>query len=210
MANSPMSVDDVFKGDFSAPKYQSSNPISRYLVRNFLSTLMELVRRTGATDVHEIGCGEGQITGLLRREGLRVRGCDFSTKALKVAMRNAAEAKLDIEYVQKDIYELSPERDGAQLIMCCEVLEHLTDPERALESLRNVTREHIILSVPREPIWHLLNMVRGQYLTALGNTPGHYNHWSAKSFVDFVSKCFNVQAVRTPLPWTVIYGRPRT
>jgi 2-polyprenyl-3-methyl-5-hydroxy-6-metoxy-1,4-benzoquinol methylase len=201
--------DHVFKGEFSAPKYQSSNPISRYLVANFLTTLMEVVRGTGAKEVHEIGCGEGQIAGLLRRYGFRVRGYDFSAAALNVARRNAAEAKLDIEYVQKDIYELDPEHDSAELVMCCEVLEHLTDPERALESLRTIARQHLVLSVPREPIWHILNMMRGKYLTALGNTPGHYNHWSTKGFVDLVSSRADVQTVRTPVPWTVVYCRPR-
>ena len=209
MAISPVSAEHVFKGEFSAEKYQSSNPISRYLVTNFLSTLLDVVRRTGATEAHEIGCGEGQITGLLRREGLKVRGCDFSTAALNVATRNATEANLDIAYSQKDIYELDAERDGAELVLCCEVLEHLTDPARAMESLAKIARKHLIVSVPREPIWHILNMARGKHLVALGNTPGHYNHWSTRSFVDFVKNYGDVQLVRTPLPWTIVYCRPR-
>jgi 2-polyprenyl-3-methyl-5-hydroxy-6-metoxy-1,4-benzoquinol methylase len=210
MSSSPVRAEHVFKGEFSAEKYQSSNPISRYLVNNFLSTLLGMVRRTGAKEAHEIGCGEGQITGLLRREGLAVRGCDFSTAALKVAERNAAEAGLDIPYAQKDIYQLDPARDGAELVLCCEVLEHLTDPAAAMESLAKITRKDLIVSVPREPIWHILNMARGKHLVALGNTPGHYNHWSTRSFVDFVSRYGDVQLVRTPLPWTIVHCRPRS
>lgn len=209
MAITPVSAAHVFKGECSADKYQSSNPISRYLVTNFLTALLDVVRQTGAKEAHEIGCGEGQITGILRREGLKVRGCDFSANVLKVAARNAADANLDIEYSRKDIYELDAERDGAELVLCCEVLEHLTDPDRALEVLAKIARKHLIVSVPREPIWHILNMARGKYLTALGNTPGHYNHWSTRGFVEFVKKYGDVQVVRTPLPWTIVYCRPR-
>lgn len=202
-------ADAIFQGQVSAEKYQSSNPISRLLVSNFLSAVMDLVGKVDAREVHEIGCGEGQITGLLARAGLSVRGCDLSAQSLAVARAEAAKAKLSIEYAQKSIYDLTPEADGADLVLCCEVLEHLTDPEEALRTLVKIARRHLIVSVPREPIWHILNMARGKYLTALGNTPGHYNHWSKRSFLDFISPRAEVLEVRSPLPWTIALCKPR-
>lgn len=199
----------IFQGQASAEKYQSSNPISRRLVSNFLAAVMDLVDKVDAKEVHEIGCGEGQITGLLARAGLSVRGCDLSAQSLAVARAEAAKAKLNIAYAQKSIYDLTPETDGADLVLCCEVLEHLTDPDEALRTLVKITRGHLIVSVPREPIWHILNMARGKYLTALGNTPGHYNHWSKRSFLEFVSLRADVLAVSSPLPWTVVLCRPK-
>lgn len=201
---------DVFRGQVSAEKYQSTNPISRALVSNFLSTLMDLVAKTQAKEAHEIGCGEGQLTGLLARAGLSVRGCDLSPSSLQVAIAETARAKLQIAYAQKSIYDLSHEEDSAELVLCCEVLEHLTDPEAALRTLIGITHRFLIVSVPREPIWHLLNMARGKYLTALGNTPGHYNHWSKRDFVRFVGSKAEVLEVRAPLPWTIVLCRPRT
>jgi hypothetical protein len=58
--------------------------------------------------------------------------------------------------------------------------------------------------VPREPIWRLLNMMRGKYIGSLGNTPGHLQHWSTSEFRKFVAPVFNVVEVRTPLPWTIL------
>lgn len=207
MTRATVNAEDIFKGSRSAEKYQSGNPISRRLVGGFLSTVMELVDATGAKEAHEIGCGEGQITGLLARRGLRVRGCDVSEESLQVASREAAGADLPIAYAHKSIYDLDPAVDAAELVLCCEVLEHLTDPERGLRKLVELARPHLIVSVPREPIWHVLNMARGKYLTALGNTPGHYNHWSSRQFVEFVAAHAEIVAVRRPLPWTVIYCR---
>jgi 2-polyprenyl-3-methyl-5-hydroxy-6-metoxy-1,4-benzoquinol methylase len=209
MPRNVVRADAIFQGQASADKYQSSNPISRFLVSNFLSAVMELVGKVAARDAHEIGCGEGQITGLLARTGLSVRGSDLSSDSLAVAKAEAEKAKLNIEYAQKSIYDLTPEVDGADLILCCEVLEHLTDPDAALRTLVNITREQLVVSVPREPVWHVLNMARGKYLTALGNTPGHYNHWSKQGFVDFVSRRADVLEVRSPLPWTIVLCKPR-
>jgi hypothetical protein len=52
-------------------------------------------------------------------------------------------------------------------------------------------------------------MARGRYLRQLGNTPGHVNHWTRRSFRSFVATRFDVEAVRSPLPWTMLRARSR-
>jgi 2-polyprenyl-3-methyl-5-hydroxy-6-metoxy-1,4-benzoquinol methylase len=198
----------LFTGVAHAEKYQSGNWIARRLVNNFLSTVVATVREAGSNEVHEIGCGEGHILGLLAAEGFRVRGCDISADSLAVARSEAAKRQLDIPLALKSIYDLAPE-DAADTVVCCEVLEHLTDPGAALEKLVSIARKDLIVSVPREPIWHILNMARGKHLTALGNTPGHFQHWSRRGFVDFIGRHAEIAAVKTPLPWTLVHCRPR-
>ena len=63
------------------------------------------------------------------------------------------------------------------------------------------------LPVPREPLWRLLNMARGAYWPALGNTPGHLNHWSKVGFHSLLTRYGTVQEVRTPFPWTMLLVR---
>jgi hypothetical protein len=58
--------------------------------------------------------------------------------------------------------------------------------------------------VPREPVWRMTNMARGAYLRDLGNTPGHLNHWSKRSFVSLLSRYGTVEHVRSPFPWTML------
>ena len=55
---------------------------------------------------------------------------------------------------------LDPNRDSAELIVCCEVMEHLGDPEAALETLASLASPWAIVSVPREPLWRALNLAR--------------------------------------------------
>jgi hypothetical protein len=91
-------------------------------------------------------------------------------------------------------------------VVCCEVLEHLTDPARALGVLARLAQPSLIVSVPREPLWRMLNMARGRYWRALGNTPGHLQHWSAPSFLALLEAHVEVREVRMPLPWTMRFA----
>jgi hypothetical protein len=53
----------------------------------------------------------------------------------------------------------------------------------------------------------MTNMARGAYLRELGNTPGHLNHWSKRSFVSLLSRYGKVEHVRSPFPWTMLLVR---
>jgi len=107
------------------------------------------------------------------------------------------------------VQELDPAQDAAELIVCCEVLEHLGDPDAALSVVASLAAPWAIVSVPREPLWRALNIARLKYVGALGNTPGHLNHWSRQSFLDFLGKRLEVVDARAPLPWTMALCRTR-
>ena len=66
---------------------------------------------------------------------------------------------------------------------------------------------YLLVSVPREPLWRGLNMARGAYLAQLGNTPGHLNHWSRRSFARLLSRFGQVVELRSPFPWTMLLVR---
>ncbi len=191
------------------PKYHTRNPMARLLVTNFTTTLRHLVWRTGAREVHEVGCGEGQLSLLLAAEGLSVRGSDLSPAVVGEAQRLAAARGLAIPFRAADLYSLEPEPDGAELVVCCEVLEHLPDPVRALRTVARLARPHLIVSVPREPLWRALNLARGRYWRHLGNTPGHLQHWSTAEFTALLQEHLDVVELCTPLPWTMALCRSR-
>jgi len=191
-------------------KYSTPNPIERRLVDGFLAQLDELVERTGAREVHEVGCGEGELTVRLARNGLRMRGTDAFPDVIDEARDRARTEALEIDFETVPVEELDPDRHAAELIVCCEVLEHLDDAERALEVLAGLARPWLIASVPREPLWRVLNMARLKYWGDLGNTPGHLGHWSKRGFLELLEPAFEVVEVASPLPWTMALCRVRT
>jgi 2-polyprenyl-3-methyl-5-hydroxy-6-metoxy-1,4-benzoquinol methylase len=188
-------------------KYGTSNPVARRLVSGFMANLDELVERTGAVEAHEVGCGEGELAIRLARAGLRVRGSDAFPAVLTEARERARVAGAEIEFEAIPVEELDPGRHAAELVVCCEVLEHLEDPDRALEVLAGLARPWLIASVPREPLWRALNLARLSYVGELGNTPGHLNHWSKSAFQRFLETRFEVIQVRSPIPWTMALCR---
>jgi 2-polyprenyl-3-methyl-5-hydroxy-6-metoxy-1,4-benzoquinol methylase len=207
MASLP--ADPADAGGNHYPKYTVRNPIARRLVDGFLAALADLAGRSGARQVHEVGCGEGFLATMLAQAGFAVRGSDLSPAAVALARRRAADLDLAVHFRVADLYDLTPEADGAELVVCCEVLEHLENPVRALGVLARLAQPHLIVSVPREPLWRLLNVARGRYWPALGNTSGHVQHWSARRFLDLLEERFEVRAVRLPLPWTMALCRHR-
>lgn len=190
-------------------KYGTSNPIARYLMNGFNEAFISLVLMSGANDIHEIGCGEGHLSIALAARGGKVRSSDFSTEIIRKAEGNARKNNLEIQFKAASIYDLVPERDSAELVVCCEVLEHLHAPLKALIILEQLARPYLLVSVPREPLWRVLNIARFKYLSSFGNTPGHIQHWSAKAFLDLLSQHFDVIAIRKPIPWTMALCRIR-
>lgn len=191
-------------------KYASQNPVERRLVAGFMSAFDELVALTGAREAHEVGCGEGEMSARMARAGLRVRGTDAFPDTITEARRRAEIDGLEIDYAATAVQLLDPAEHRAELVVCCEVLEHLTDPDGALDVLAALADPWVIASVPREPLWRAMNMARGAYLRDLGNTPGHLGHWSKRGFLSFLRTRFDVVETRSPLPWTMALCRVRT
>jgi 2-polyprenyl-3-methyl-5-hydroxy-6-metoxy-1,4-benzoquinol methylase len=195
--------ESVVVGNFFN-KYESKNPIVKWIMNGFTSNLNELVLRVKPKTINEIGCGEGYWVIHWTNKGYQARGSDFSKTAINLAKINAKNHGVDPSLFKiSSIYNLS-KKDQADLIICCEVMEHLESPEKALHCLQKITSRFIILSVPNEPLWRFLNLLRGKYFLSLGNTPGHIQHWSRKEFVKLISKNFKILSIKSPLPWTML------
>lgn len=205
---SGLEEDGVIAGNLY-DKYGSRNPIVRFLMSGFANALEALVAQSGARTVHEVGCGEGHWSLTWASRGLKVRGSDFSSQVIALAEHNAQTHNAPATFRVASIYDLTPPVDAAELVVCCEVLEHLEDPRRAVKVLASLASPWLVASVPREPIWSFMNMARGKYWSSLGNTPGHIQRWSGGEFVKLLSGSFEVVKVLQPLPWTMALCKRR-
>lgn len=184
-------------------KYGTKNPVARYLMKGFFLAVEDLLDGAQLSEIHEVGCGEGYLSSFLVKRCQKVRGSDVSQIVIDKARTIAEHNRNSINFKIASIYDLTPENDAAELVVCCEVMEHLTDPILALRILSKLAKPYLLVSVPREPLWRILNMMRGSYLGDLGNTPGHIQHWSRSAFLRLLSSHFDVLEVRSPLPWTI-------
>ena len=196
--------DDIVAGNVY-DKYHSKNPVARRLMGGFMQAFAALFDARSGDSVLEIGCGEGHLLNRVYHLGYRGRlaGLDIAHSVVRQARD---ESPKSIEVIQASAYDLPCADRSWDMVIACEVLEHLEDPERALAELRRVCRSGCLISVPREPVWRVANMARFKYLTRLGNTPGHVQHWSRDRFIELVGKYFAVKEVRNPFPWTMAWG----
>jgi 2-polyprenyl-3-methyl-5-hydroxy-6-metoxy-1,4-benzoquinol methylase len=178
-------------------------------MRGFLSAIDELRRSAGARSILDVGCGEGVLTERWAAENpaVSVVGVDLDDSKLHHEWQRRRLPNL--EFAVGDATALPFPNNRFDLVCALEVLEHVADPRSALSELARVSSGRLLLSVPREPAWRALNLARGAYWRAAGNTPGHINHWSRRSFVEFAATETVVEAVATPPPWTIVLARPR-
>jgi 2-polyprenyl-3-methyl-5-hydroxy-6-metoxy-1,4-benzoquinol methylase len=201
-----VSKDGVVTGN-TYDKYGSKNPLVRRLMDGFQRDLDELLEVAAPSSLLDVGCGEGVLVHrwATRLGGARVVGIDLEEESIQAgwAQRQAP----NLEYRVMEAANL-PFGDGEFELACAiEVLEHLPDPQHTVSEMARCATGHLLVSVPREPLWRLLNMARGAYWTALGDTPGHLNHWSKRSFVELLSGHGEVIEARSPFPWTMLLVR---
>lgn len=123
--------DDGHLGRFRA-MYESPANVTRF--RRTLDFI------NPGESVFEIGTGKGFLATLILRDG-QVGGYQggelmpaFVDATKRMLVANGFEDRADVR--QLDLYQLTRERVGdADLVVCCEVIEHLPDPEAALRVL---------------------------------------------------------------------------
>jgi SAM-dependent methyltransferase len=193
--------------DFQS-KYTRTNFVTRRLLDGFFGRMEELLAGLDLSSAFEIGCGEGFSTQRLRQmlpAPVALEAADVEPRLVEAAQR----LNPTVPVRQESIYQIRRPDRSVDIVFVLEVLEHLDDPAKALAEACRISRRWVLASVPREPVWSLLNLARLKYPLRLGNTPGHVQQWSARAFREFVGRAAQVQAVRTPLPWTMVLAEVR-
>jgi 2-polyprenyl-3-methyl-5-hydroxy-6-metoxy-1,4-benzoquinol methylase len=201
-----VSDDGIVTGN-TYDKYGSTNPVVRRLMGSFERTLDGLMASAAPRSLLDVGCGEGVLVQRWAHSlpGMRVVGIDLQEESIQAgwAQREAP----NLEYRTMPAEDLPFAADEFDLATAVEVLEHVPDPQHTLAEMARCAERHLLVSVPREPLWRMLNMARGAYVGQLGNTPGHLNHWSKRSFVKLLARHGEVVEARSPFPWTMLLVR---
>jgi hypothetical protein len=121
----------------------------------------------------DFGCGGGALVRALRREGLAVTGIELDRPQIH-------------DYLLPEVAPFVTLYDGSfpapfpdqafESVTCCEVLEHIPDPEQAVAELARLARRHVFITVPdmsaiprgfRHGVipWHLLEATHVNFFT---------------------------------------------
>lgn len=97
----------------------------------------------------DLGCGLGIYAKYLEEIGCECDyvGCDIDAKSLRSAYRG-----FNVDYVLCNIQRLPIIERSAQVVLCSEVLEHLSLPYETLAKICDTTSETLIITFPEERI----------------------------------------------------------
>ncbi|MGD9483333.1 methyltransferase domain-containing protein [Streptomyces sp. TRM70308] len=105
----------------------------------------------GAGTVLDVGCGDGTAAAVAAPllPGKRIVGCDWSHDALR-------RANTRLSAVRGELAALPFATGAADAVLFSEVIEHLVDPDAALDELHRVLRPggHLLLSTPNLAAWY--------------------------------------------------------
>lgn len=186
-------------------KHTSKNPIQKFLINNFYRNLISLTKTLGPKSILDAGCGEGFTMERLNKNGIgnKIEGVEYSKDAILLG-KNLFP---NLTFKEGSVYDL-PYRDNSfDLVICTEVLEHLSEPSKVLKEVLRVSKEYVLVSVPNEPFFMLGNFIRGKNLARFGNDPGHINHWTIGSFQKFLKENgVKIIRLKFPFPWILALG----
>ncbi len=140
---------------------------SLHAINPLRMTFVETHSDAGDSRVLDVGCGGGILAEALARSGATVTALDLAEDVIAVA-RDHAPDYLKVNYQVADITRFAPEHAGEyDVVTCMEMLEHVEQPERIIESLAEAVRPggHVFLStLNRNAKSWLLGIVAAEYL----------------------------------------------
>jgi 2-polyprenyl-3-methyl-5-hydroxy-6-metoxy-1,4-benzoquinol methylase len=200
-------VTAVDASSSNARKHESRNPIQRALIGRFTAALCDQVARLRPRSVLDVGCGEGYMLDALARagQGAELTGVELDAHAVAQARaRLGSRARIE----QADARQLGDDGRRFDVVLMLEVLEHLGDPAAMLPVLARLCERAVVLSVPWEPWFRGLNLLRGRDLARWGNHPEHLQCFGRREFIELVRTRFEPIACPRVWPWTMVVARP--
>jgi len=117
------------------------------------------LRKCEYKNVLDAGCGSGVMLNAVSSPGMNITGIDFSERSVKFAEKFLAEFSPDI--MQAEIENTGVPDDSQDLVLCCEVLEHV-EQSKAVEALNHFYKllkpgGHLYITVPnKRSMWPVL------------------------------------------------------
>jgi 2-polyprenyl-6-hydroxyphenyl methylase/3-demethylubiquinone-9 3-methyltransferase len=147
----------------------------------FRRVLDELGIDSRGKRVLDVGCGGGLLAEEFARLGCRVTGIDPSAPSLETARAHAERSHLAIHYLLGRGEDLPCADASYDFVCCCDVLEHVDDPDRVIgEIARVLSPDGILLFDTINRTWLsnvlMIKLLQDWRLTRLA--PPNLHDWS--------------------------------
>ena len=166
----------------------------RYLFRKL--NILSLIKNINPDSFVDVGCGAGELAcSLVQKFDIKGVGIDFSQDAIKTArgIQKSRHIPTDtLNFYQDNGKALKKERHD--LVICCEVLEHVENDAEMLKKLVSSSNRFLIISVP----------AKQRLFDSSDLAVGHFRRYEKQPFIDLLeSNNLNIiQFVSYGFPFT--------
>jgi SAM-dependent methyltransferase len=161
-------------------EYSVANAKNPAQLHRWRLVMREVVAFAGpAPVIVDLGCGSGALLGRLKElRGATLIGVDVEPRALEIARAQLPLGRFhraDLDNPNRS--ELEPLAGGVDIVTCSEVLEHLANPEGALDLAAHLLRPHgtLVVTVPAGP------------MNAFDRSIGHRRHYSVARLAELLA-----------------------
>lgn len=147
------------------PKTQRGSWGRWYYRERYMKVLEEIMRTSEIlTHVLDVGCGKGLYAYYLhqKRPSCIYIGCDISKTSLKMAYKDQ-----NTHYVSCDAHALPLRTRSIEVVLCSEVLEHVSSPDQVLTSICDVSSKAIVITFPDEPLQKILGVCHPEHISTI-------------------------------------------
>src|SRR5665647_1571044 len=113
------------------------NPVRVNYAKNILETIKINSEKINAL---EVGCGGGILTEEIAKMGFITTGIDPSEQSLNSAIKHAKESNLKIKYEKGTGENLPFQNNTFDVVLCCDVLEHVYDLPKVISEISRVLK----------------------------------------------------------------------
>ncbi len=181
-------------------KYNTSNPVVRRLIDRLCQSVSGTLDATSGS-ITDIGAGEGLALQRVLAGISHERRPAIAVEYRIDKVRRAAMRLPDIGAAVGDIGALPFADRSLPTVLCMEVLEHLSEPNRAVAEMGRITADHLIITVPYEPFFRLGNLCRGKNIKRFGNDPEHIQQFNRSALSALLTPHFGSVTIQNCFPW---------
>jgi 2-polyprenyl-3-methyl-5-hydroxy-6-metoxy-1,4-benzoquinol methylase len=144
-------LNDQLASEHPIDEYYTRSPwIIRRLQKQRLEVISRMVGMSANLRILEVGSGGGQV--LQQFKDAKLTAVDVSQIYLDTARKNLAG--YDVSFIKGQIEDLALPAASFDRVICTEVLEHTTAPERILSEIRRLLspKGRAVITVPIDPV----------------------------------------------------------
>ncbi len=165
-------------------KYNNDLPLYLGYIRKFQDKIARAIQKSGAKTVYESGCGGGFLIKYLHTSlpDVQFVGFDYDTDTIRCAHQNRDTTA---DYFVGLVNNIPLESNSVDFVLCSQVLEHVTQPHKAMSEMQRVSKRYLLISVPLEPYFRVLDKIA--VALKIGLPSGHIHFWSKHEFKELVN-----------------------